>query len=243
MMNAEAVWHLRSTVPDGEFEFFLEPGEHILGSSSDAELQVNDHTVSRRHARVVCTPESVTVEDLGSTNGTVVDGTKLEDAAEIRGRTSMRCGRVSFVFEPMVERTVIEQKLLSSSSGGSVLLGPATVGFLLRDAGGEVAYESGEVVIRRGDHQDFFYVVIDGEVELVLQERDSRGRPMARLGSGAIFGAESVLAKEGAAVDAVAVGDVRLLRYPAKALPRALQESSSLRRKMLGGIARSLHDA
>jgi polyferredoxin len=66
---------------------------------------------------------------------------------------------------------------------------------------------------------------------------------MARLGAGAIFGAESVLAKEGAAVDAVAVSDVRLLRYPAKALPRALQESSSLRCKMLGGIARSLHDA
>jgi len=58
-----------------------------------------------------------------------------------------------------------------------------------------------------------------------------------------IFGAESALGKSGAAVDAFAVTDVRLLRYPASALPTALQESASLRRKMLGGIARNLHDA
>ncbi len=126
------------------------------------------------------------------------------------------------------------------SSGASMLLGPATVGFL-RDAGQEVAFSAEEVIIRRGDHQDFFYVVIEGQVELLLNEGESRKRPLARLGEGGIFGAESVLAKEGAAIDAVAVTDVRLLRYPASALPSALQESASLRKKLLGGFARNLH--
>ncbi len=37
--------------------------------------------------------------------------------------------------------------------------------------------------------------------------------------------------------------DVRLLRYPGASLPSALQESASLRRKMLGGIARNVHKA
>jgi transcriptional regulator with AAA-type ATPase domain len=64
---------------------------------------------------------------------------------------------------------------------------------------------------------------------------------LARIGEGGIFGAESVLGKEGAAIDAVAVTDVRLLRYPASALPSALQEAASLRRKLLGGIARQIH--
>ena len=82
-----------------------------------------------------------------------------------------------------------------------------------------------------------------GEVELLLGEGGGRQRPLARMGAGGIFGAESVLAKEGAAADAVAVSDVRLLRYPAHALPTALQESASLRRKLLGGIARHLHEA
>ncbi len=69
----------------------------------------------------------------------------------------------------------------------------------------------------------------------------ARRPPLARLGEGGIFGAESVFAKEGAAVDSIAVTDVRLLRYPAASLPSALQESASLRRKMLGGIARNVH--
>ena len=121
-----------------------------------------------------------------------------------------------------------------------MLLGPATVGFL-RDAGQEVTFAADEVIVRRGEQQDFFHVVIEGKVELFLNEGESRKRPLARLGEGGIFGAESVLGKEGAAIDAVAVTDVRLLRYPASALPTALQESASLRQKLLGGFARNLH--
>ncbi len=121
-----------------------------------------------------------------------------------------------------------------------MLLGPATVGFL-RDAGEEIGVGEGDIIVRRGERQEYFYVVIEGEVELLLSEGEGRGRPLARIGEGGIFGAESVLGKEGAAIDAVAVTDVRLLRYPASALPSALQESASLRRKMLGGIARQIH--
>ncbi|MEJ2583064.1 MAG: cyclic nucleotide-binding domain-containing protein, partial [Acidobacteriota bacterium] len=126
-----------------------------------------------------------------------------------------------------------------SSSGASVLLGPATVGFL-RDVGEEVGFSQGDVIVRRGDEQEFFYVVIDGEVELLLSEGEGMGRPLARIGEGGIFGAESALGRGGAAIGAVAVTDVRLLRYPASALPTALQESASLRKKLLGGIARHL---
>ncbi len=123
-----------------------------------------------------------------------------------------------------------------------MLLGPATVGFL-RSAGQEVVFSAGDVVVRRGEQQEYFYVVIEGVVELSIGESESRRPPLARLGEGGIFGAESVFAKEGAAVDSIAVTDVRLLRYPGASLPSALQESASLRRKMLGGIARNVHKA
>jgi polyferredoxin len=106
-----------------------------------------------------------------------------------------------------------------------------------------VSYSSGDVVVRRGEQQEYFYVVIEGVVELTLGGSESRRPPLARIGEGGIFGAESVLSKEGAAVDSVAVTDVRLLRYPATSLPTALQESASLRKKMLGGIARNVHKA
>ncbi len=217
------------------------PGAHVLGSAPDADLRLPDLTVSRHHARLTCSDDGVTIEDLGSTNGTAVNGMPVDGPVLITGKASLKVGRVKVDLIPKTPRSrVVAEGDSQASSGASMLLGPATVGFL-REAGEEVAFGSGEVVVRRGEHQDHFFVVIEGEVELVLVEGESRRRPLARLGEGGIFGAESVLGKEGAAIDAVAVTDVRLLRYPASALPTALKESASLRRKLLGGIARHLH--
>jgi polyferredoxin len=217
------------------------PGVHVLGSSADADLRIVDPTVSRRHVRLSCDDRGVTIEDLGSTNGSLLNGEKLDSPTLLTAAGRLKVGAVIFDLEPIQPAAKPAISPADEiSSGASVLLGPATVGFL-RDAGEEVAFREGEVVVRRGDHQDFFYVVISGEVELLLTEGQSRKRPLARLGEGGIFGAESVLGKEGAAIDAIAATDVRLLRYPASALPSALQESASLRRKLLGGIARNLH--
>jgi transcriptional regulator with AAA-type ATPase domain len=237
----ERTWHLRSTGADNAIDLRFGNGVHTLGSAPDSDLRVGDPTVSRSHARLTCTDDGVTLEDLGSTNGTSVDGTPVDGPMFVRDRARVKIGRLVFELAPLdAEASADEDHGPVSSSGASVLLGPATVGFL-RDAGEEIGFSEGEVIVRRGDKQEFFYVVIEGEVELLLSEGEGRGRPLARIGEGGIFGAESVLGKEGAAIDAVAVRDVRLLRYPASALPTALQESASLRRKLLGGIARHLH--
>ena len=53
--------------------FPLEPGEHVLGRGSEAGIRIDDHGVSRRHARVIRKPDGACqVTDLGSTNGTTV---------------------------------------------------------------------------------------------------------------------------------------------------------------------------
>jgi diguanylate cyclase (GGDEF)-like protein len=46
----------------------------ILGRSGDADFQIDDNTVSRRHARVSVSPDGVAqIPDLGSSNGTFVN--------------------------------------------------------------------------------------------------------------------------------------------------------------------------
>ncbi len=236
-------WQLRWTAGGSTGVIHMGPGIHLLGSARDADLRLRHPTVSRHHARLTCTDDGVTIEDLGSTNGSNLNGSPLETKVVITDPARLKVGRVKIDLVPIAPQSHESADTPSDpSSGASMLLGPKTVGFL-RDVGQEITFQAGEVVLRRGEHQDFFYVVIDGEVELVLIEGEARKRPLARLGEGGIFGAESALGKSGAAVDAVAVTDVRLLRYPASALPTALQESASLRRKMLGGIARHLHDA
>ena len=234
-------WRLSCTADGDTYDLRFGIGVHTLGTAPASDLRVSDPTVSRSHARLTCTHEGITVEDLGSTNGTAVDGEPVDGPVLITDNARLKIGRLVFELGPLQEEDAVDRLYgTESSSGASVLLGPATVGFL-RDAGEEVGANEGDVIVRRGEHQEFFYVVIEGEVELLLSEGGGRGRPLARIGEGGIFGAESVLGKEGAAIDAVAVTDVRLLRYPASALPSALQESASLRRKLLGGIARQIH--
>jgi len=57
--------------------FPLEEGETIMGRNPDNDIMINDTRVSRAHVRVQVSGETVTVEDLGSTNGTFVNGEKI----------------------------------------------------------------------------------------------------------------------------------------------------------------------
>ena len=52
----------------------LAEGESMIGRAPDAALRVDSMAVSRHHARVVVAGGSARLEDLGSKNGTLVDG-------------------------------------------------------------------------------------------------------------------------------------------------------------------------
>lgn len=65
--------------PDGEHE--LVRGALIIGRSSTANIRLEDPLVSREHARLAVLPDgSVSVEDLHSTNGIFVNGTRITRA-------------------------------------------------------------------------------------------------------------------------------------------------------------------
>lgn len=55
----------------------LVQGVIILGRQAGVEIQLNDAMVSRRHAQVECQPQACQITDLGSANGTVVNGQSL----------------------------------------------------------------------------------------------------------------------------------------------------------------------
>jgi DNA-binding winged helix-turn-helix (wHTH) protein len=55
----------------------LMDGEHLAGRDGDCTLVINASTVSRRHARITVVSGTATIEDLESTNGTHVNGTRI----------------------------------------------------------------------------------------------------------------------------------------------------------------------
>ena len=61
-----------------QHDFELGLGEFAIGRSPECQLSLDDPLVSRKHALLVVSPESVLIKDLGSRNGVVVNGTKID---------------------------------------------------------------------------------------------------------------------------------------------------------------------
>jgi serine phosphatase RsbU (regulator of sigma subunit) len=62
----------------------LGEGEYIIGRRSDCQIFVPDMRVSRQHARLWQDGEAWQIEDLGSNNGTFVNGNKVQTATQVR---------------------------------------------------------------------------------------------------------------------------------------------------------------
>jgi DNA-binding winged helix-turn-helix (wHTH) protein len=62
----------------GERDILLAAGANIIGRAPDAAVFVDDAGVSRHHARIIVDNQGVRLEDLGSKNGTILDGHRVE---------------------------------------------------------------------------------------------------------------------------------------------------------------------
>jgi len=72
------------------FDQVLEGESLVVGRSSAAELVLADRFLSRRHARLLRRGEEWLVEDLGSRNGTLVNGTRIEEPTRIKVNDEIR---------------------------------------------------------------------------------------------------------------------------------------------------------
>src|SRR5580658_6801328 len=61
----------------GEFPISLDR-QIIVGRSSDLDMVLVEDMVSRKHAKIAMQGDQIWIEDLGSTNGTFVNGEKIK---------------------------------------------------------------------------------------------------------------------------------------------------------------------
>ncbi len=71
----------------------------VLGRAPTASVRLEDESVSKEHARLSRDGDRVVIEDLGSSNGTFVNGRRVHDKAEIRPGDLIRLGSVILKLE------------------------------------------------------------------------------------------------------------------------------------------------
>ena len=79
-------WQLSGrSAPDAVLQTILVSKQPFtVGRHPDNDLSVDNPTVSRRHAELVLTEAGLSVRDLGSTNGTFVNGRRVRDVVRLQ---------------------------------------------------------------------------------------------------------------------------------------------------------------
>jgi hypothetical protein len=73
--------------PEGELQgsrWPLEKDEFLIGRGEECDLVIAERQVSRHHARIIRTPSGYVLEDLGSKNGTHLNGAPIEKPSQLQ---------------------------------------------------------------------------------------------------------------------------------------------------------------
>jgi len=78
----------------GNAQYKLQNGDHVVGRDPSVEVWLDSGSVSRRHARISVHEAEASVEDLGSKNGTQVNGERIAARVGVSSGDELRFGSV-----------------------------------------------------------------------------------------------------------------------------------------------------
>src|SRR5574342_1317081 len=108
--------------------FTLEGDQITVGRDSTNEIVINDAEVSRRHARLTFQGGKYVLEDLGSTNGTFVNGQRLAGPRVLKAGEVVSFGeQIVLMFEALsadVGETVVSPRAAAVPSSSRPAMPP-----------------------------------------------------------------------------------------------------------------------
>lgn len=110
-MAAQFQFVMRSGPTPGA-TFSLEGDQLVIGRDSSSGVAINDAEVSRKHARMTFQGGKYVLEDLGSTNGTFVNGQRLASPTVLKSGDVVSLG----------EQIVLMYEALSSDPGATAVV-------------------------------------------------------------------------------------------------------------------------
>ncbi len=92
----------------GDDEIALRNGANVIGRDPHADVVIRTNEVSRHHARLIVTGASVTIEDLGSKNGTFIGKARVNAVTEVQPGDEILIGtiRVRLIEVDLAQTTI-----------------------------------------------------------------------------------------------------------------------------------------
>lgn len=115
--------------------------DFVVGRTTEASFAIDDDSLSRRHARFFRLAGKYAIEDLKSTNGTFIDGKRLNEPAFLEAGAQIQLGKDTLVrFELQDDAVIEEQKRLREATVRDKLTGAYNRHFLDERLESELSY-------------------------------------------------------------------------------------------------------
>ena len=98
-----------------DMRFPVRIGETLLGRSPYCSIVLEDARVSRQHAAIRLTAEGLSIQDLGSRNGTLVNGQKLRGPRILQAGDIVQLGSQQIEIELGVDATTTSRRRLADT--------------------------------------------------------------------------------------------------------------------------------
>jgi CRP-like cAMP-binding protein len=105
---------------------------------------------------------------------------------------------------------------------------------------GTIDLENGEALFRQGEPSTAVYLLISGEVQIQIEDRDRSPRTLVTLGPGAIIGEMGPLTSEPRGATCIACTDTHLAQLPYTALDTGLERGDRWATRFLMATAKVL---
>ncbi len=125
--------------PQGH-RYFITADEMIIGRDPSADISITDPSISRKHAKVTREGTGVKIEDLGSSNGTAINGKKLEpgNVVKLEKEDLVKLGNSIVKYLPAGEIEIIFYGNLNQAANNDPLTKCFNKGYFLEALEAEV---------------------------------------------------------------------------------------------------------
>lgn len=151
-------------------QFALIDPEYTLGRSIECEIYIDDKSVSRNHARLTISGKDVFIQDLGSSNKTIVNSCelKLNMPIKLKNNDQVKTGDVIFKFLESGNLEAVTNRQLNEKAQKDALTGIWSKGALL---------EKGAEAMKRSDMLSEDLSILAFDLDFFKKINDVFGHP------------------------------------------------------------------